>query len=931
MNRVPTVWCLSILASAVAAAPAEGQESAAADLAVKAADVLRTNCYRCHGENGAVEGGFNFALDRPRLVETETVVPGDPEKSLLYRRVVDDEMPPADEEPRPSPADIAVLKKWIEAGAADFIARQPPRDAISPEDVVALIARDLAQVEKRSRRFTRYFTLTHLYNAGLAEDELTTYRLGLSKLVNSLSWGPKIEVPQPIDEARTIFRIDLRHYRWNARVWDRIVARDPYSIVPADTAADIANLYARADWFVFAAARPPLYHEVLQLPQTAEELEAKLDVNVVDNVDGELVVRAAFDDSGVAEFNRLIERHETGYGAYWKSYDFASNDGLKHLFEHPLDFQEDGGEIIFNLPNGLQAYLIVDANGGRIDEAPLAVVIDREGVRKGLGAEVINGISCMSCHARGINEKQDQVRNHIENNPNAFNRKDAETILALHVGPDELGQLMQEDADRFQQAVAATGGEVRATEPIVALSARFQDPLNLALAAAEAGVAPADFQAALAANSALARALGLLKSKGGTVKRAVFLKQFPALIEELDVGALRKLDDLPPDESGNQNAGGERPDGSIDGDFAFSEDFGKTATGALPAGWTCSDKAIAVQDDGQAKCLELGDVVESSVRLPAQAIRGNFFVECQLDVAGDYRQMWLELREKPNRPPIRVAIDQYGAVSLAATELPRVVTKTSPTGATNRDRLYLEREGAIYRVKLNDAPLIAQELDYRAGFEDVRLFLVKAGTASPRIFSIAIGPLSTDVPPQEPEEGAAVVEGGADFAEDFSATSTGALPEGWSCEEGTMTVQADDGGNLCLEMTPVGTATVTLPKQAMQGDFFLECEFMAAGAYREFAIEMREKAASQPGRIKVDQYGAVALATTSRPGTLHPSLRSRLYVERRNGIFRVKLNDELLIAQPQTRAADFADVRLSLTTGQENATAKIYAVRIGRP
>jgi len=46
----------------------------------------------------------------------------------------------------------------------------------------------LADVEKkipeRDRRYARYFTLAHLYNAGLSEDELQTYRHGLSKLVN---------------------------------------------------------------------------------------------------------------------------------------------------------------------------------------------------------------------------------------------------------------------------------------------------------------------------------------------------------------------------------------------------------------------------------------------------------------------------------------------------------------------------------------------------------------------------------------------------------------------------------------------------------------------------------------------------------------------------------------------------------------------------
>ncbi len=34
-----------------------------ASLAAKALTILKANCYRCHGESGTAEGGFNFVLD----------------------------------------------------------------------------------------------------------------------------------------------------------------------------------------------------------------------------------------------------------------------------------------------------------------------------------------------------------------------------------------------------------------------------------------------------------------------------------------------------------------------------------------------------------------------------------------------------------------------------------------------------------------------------------------------------------------------------------------------------------------------------------------------------------------------------------------------------------------------------------------------------
>src|SRR5262245_23334617 len=121
---------------------------------------------------------------------------------------------------------------------------------------------------------------------------------------------------------------------------------------------------------------------------TARDLERKLGVYVADNFKRDKLARAGFTASGVSGQNRMVERHESPYGAYWKSYDFKSNAGRGNLFRFPLGpafagnpyadqaFAHDGGEIIFNLPNGLQGYLLVNGKDGRIDEGPVEVVSD---------------------------------------------------------------------------------------------------------------------------------------------------------------------------------------------------------------------------------------------------------------------------------------------------------------------------------------------------------------------------------------------------------------------------------------------------------------------------------------------------------------------------------------------------------------------------
>src|SRR5437588_274132 len=81
---------------------------------------------------------------------------------------------------------------------------------------------DLNTLDRRARRFQRYFTLTHLHNAGLSQEELQTYRNALAMLVNSLSWNPRVTNPVPVDSAKTVLRIDLRWYMWDSATWNRI-------------------------------------------------------------------------------------------------------------------------------------------------------------------------------------------------------------------------------------------------------------------------------------------------------------------------------------------------------------------------------------------------------------------------------------------------------------------------------------------------------------------------------------------------------------------------------------------------------------------------------------------------------------------------------------------------------------------------------------
>ncbi|SIO57109.1 Planctomycete cytochrome C [Singulisphaera sp. GP187] len=544
------------LFSIIVASPSTTKQGHAADrLAGTAAEATRAMlekyCYRCHGQDGRNEGGLNVVTDLKKLVESKRVVPGVPERSKLLKRVVNGDMPPeVDFEdraanpprlPRPSAKDVARLRDWIQGGASEVAASRVAgvRRFITEIEILKLILDDLRGLGTRERRFIRYFTLTHLANAGYNEDQLQTYRHGLSKLINSLSWNRRITVPKPIDPGRVILRIDLRDYLWDEGTWSAILSGYPYGInyngataeaIDTMTACELA--FVRADWFVYAASRPPLYHDVLRLPASIEELEKKLDVDALANIRQDRAARAGFNASGISRNNRLIERHESTNGGYWRSYDFGGNADRKNLFAHPLgpgdgafDFEHDGGETVFALPNGLNGYMLTDGHGQRIDKGPTEIVRDN----KQADGAVVNGISCMSCHNRGFIEKADQVRDVVVKS-RSFGKEVADAVIALYPPRARMDELMRGDLDRYARAVKETGAALSRTEPVFALATRFEEEVDIALAAAEAGLMVKEFRDLLALSPPLGQALGLLLAEG-TVKRDLYVNAFPLIAE----------------------------------------------------------------------------------------------------------------------------------------------------------------------------------------------------------------------------------------------------------------------------------------------------------------------------------------------------------------------------------------------------------------
>ena len=508
--------------------------------------IFEQSCFICHGPAGSFKE--SLLIDHNTLIQNGTVIPGNPNTSELYNRLVTTDTAkrmPLQQPPLSAQA-INTIRNWILAGAPDWTATSTTDgDFISPGEMLNTIETHLMSLPSFDRAFARYFTMTHLYNAGESAGILQEYRKALYKLINSLSWGVEVINPEPIDPEKTILYIDLRHYEWDVNDgWGQIEAAYPYHIsfdAPEQTAlrdqlsrlqtemkSDIPSVHV--DWFVAQASLPPLYHELLSLPLTDRELETRLEVDVVRNLlnaPGVRVWRAGTNNSGVSNNNRVIERHTSRYGAYWKSYDFAGSVGTQNIFTHPLSFTHDGGEVVFNLPNGLQGYYLANASGFRLDEAPINIVSNPAAN----DPTVRNGLSCMGCHTEGMKIFEDEVRPVIESNTNpAYDKAQA---LRLYVEQSKMDTLLGEDMDRYRVALTKTGGAVDDIEPISRFHEVFQGPVDVAYAAAVVGLETEVFLNKIKENVGLQN-LGLLVLESGNMKRDTWTSSFGDIVFALD-------------------------------------------------------------------------------------------------------------------------------------------------------------------------------------------------------------------------------------------------------------------------------------------------------------------------------------------------------------------------------------------------------------
>jgi hypothetical protein len=499
------------------------------DPVAKAAfDVLQKHCARCHqtGElsqkdlDGVEHKRENAASNFGNVLNLEEiasnphyVLPGNAKASRLFTEIINEKMPydwangQGKFDPV-APEELAALEAWIDGlkNTCD------PKAYVSHSDMIGMIAADIERERiPQRRKGIRYVTLTHLANACTDEKAMKVYRQATIKLLNSLSRSPDVVRFQAIDPGETIIRVNLDELGWTAEDWETVLKSYPYKMQPDTSyknllvsATDSKMPYVRGDWFAFTASRPGMYEKLLKLAPDFNKLAKDEGVDIEANLKKFVAQRAGFQVSGVSRNNRMIERHPSKHGYFWTSYDFAGNKGRQNLYEHPLGpkgknaFEHDGGETIFSLPNGFQAYYLNTADGKALNTGPTNIVQDK----RAKDLAVTNGISCMGCHEFGMIKAKDEIRKIAigGRGGKAFSRDEQREIEALYIENERMDKVLDGDAKRFQDAMFRAGLDpnlnYNGIEMITALSQRYEQDVDLTMAAAELGMTKDEFQQA---------------------------------------------------------------------------------------------------------------------------------------------------------------------------------------------------------------------------------------------------------------------------------------------------------------------------------------------------------------------------------------------------------------------------------------------------
>jgi hypothetical protein len=331
-----------------------------------------------------------------------------------------------------------------------------------PNEALAAAVKDARTLPATAAPYARYLT-----TYALRDGEKREFVKALAFHLNSLSREADLAAIVQVDPE--LYRVDVRDYGWDAKVYERLADADPHFHVRLKSEVEVleefGNWYVegrtvakgtpgavwrttetrpagrkvvtaaapwldaaaitelvnrtqsqapllRADWFFFQTAisegHEPGYLDFLGVKNRKDfEQLVGLDAELSKRLQKE--IRAIVDRSGVALNNRQIVRFQTITGGYWVTLDSEkSTDRNNAVRLLDGDYQHDAEEIYGVLPNGLLAVGAFNAAGVVQKTVPDKIASD--GSASGNDRRIHTAKSCFCCHAEGIRPIDDYAR-----------------------------------------------------------------------------------------------------------------------------------------------------------------------------------------------------------------------------------------------------------------------------------------------------------------------------------------------------------------------------------------------------------------------------------------------------------------------------------------------------------------------------------------
>jgi len=501
-------------------------DSAEALARAQAENILASNCGQCHGPALTplqASAGMNFIDDMDRLALEGKLKPGNSADSRIIQRMREGSMPPpASLKPQVSDQEIDTVAQFIDNPRfwPDYnLSTDVCTDQLFDFDsLYQEVARDLAIQDNDDALTTRYIALTNRFTAGVCADTtLDKDRQAMFKMVNALSTETSVRVPEPVDPAQTIYRIDLKDYGWDVAVdvvdavgnvqsfdnrWDAIAAFNPYAVPFVGDDADDAVADSGTQFPVMFA------DSMLDTATIGNLYYALIDVNVLDTLDNFILndlaidvaqnlidedqVRAGTTKSRISRQDRVVQRDEIEIrqGVLWQSFDF-NDDQNESIFDNPFGFAEGGTEAIFTLPNGMLGYIIADAASNIVEDSDILLDTNQNNFR------AITSVSCSNCHAQGLIPVVDEVREIALSNARVSGlvADEVEQLRAVYPAASEFAQIVEDDSTQFyKNALSRATVDLQGGDPLSSVFFRFDQDMTLEDAAGDLGLLPAELE-----------------------------------------------------------------------------------------------------------------------------------------------------------------------------------------------------------------------------------------------------------------------------------------------------------------------------------------------------------------------------------------------------------------------------------------------------